>query len=177
MKANSIKEWASQNSLEVRTPEKPTRNEIEWLKEIDADLVLVMAYGHILSQEFLDCTSLGCFNLHASLLPKYRGASPIETALANGDVETGVTLMRMVRKMDAGPLVGQEFVQITSEDNRLVCEKSWQTHVYPLIQKYLNDLLSVTAAELPQMENEVTYCRKLKKEDAHFKLFSRCEIS
>ena len=54
--------------------------------------------------------------MHASLLPKYRGASPIETALANGDVETGVTLMRMVRKMDAGPLIGQEAVQITSED-------------------------------------------------------------
>ena len=167
LKANSIKEWASQNSVEIRTPEKPTRNEIEWLKEIDADLVLVMAYGHILSQEFLDCTPWGCFNLHASLLPKYRGASPIETALANGDFETGVTLMRMVRKMDAGPLVGQEVVQITSEDTGTSLRKKLADSCVPLIQKYLNELLSGTATELPQMENEVTYCRKLKKEDAH----------
>ena len=166
MKANSIKEWASQNSVEVRTPEKPTQNEIEWLKEIAAELVLVMAYGHILSQEFLDCTSLGCYNLHASLLPKYRGASPIETALANGEKETGVTLMRMVRKMDAGPLVGQEFVQIKVKILGLVCEKVGRL-MRAFNSKVFENLLSGGAQELPQMENEVTYCRKLKKDDAH----------
>ena len=84
LKANPIKDWALHEGLEVRTPERPTQNEIEWLREVAADLVLVMAYGHILSQEFLNCAPLGCYNLHASLLPKYRGASPIETALANG---------------------------------------------------------------------------------------------
>lgn len=166
LKANPIKDWALHEGLEVRTPERPTQNEIEWLREVAADLVLVMAYGHILSQEFLNCAPLGCYNLHASLLPKYRGASPIETALANGEKETGVTLMRMVRKMDAGPIVGQEVVPIGNEDTGTTLRNKLAESCVPLMRIYMENLLTGDASETPQIEREVTYCRKLNKDDA-----------
>ena len=92
LQPNPVKEWALESGLEVKSPVKPSEQENEWIKERETDLVLVMAYGHILSQEFLDSAKYGCYNLHASLLPSYRGASPIETSLACGEKVTGVTL-------------------------------------------------------------------------------------
>ena len=97
-------------------PEKPGLQIIEWLSELGAEITIVMAYGHILKEELLKVSPFGCFNLHASLLPKYRGASPIETALAMGEQETGITLMRVVPKMDAEPVVDFEKVPIISTD-------------------------------------------------------------
>ena len=167
LKANPIKQWAKEKDLDVRTPQSPTKYEIDWIKEIDVDLVLVMAYGHILNQAFLDCTPLGCYNLHASLLPAYRGASPIETSLAIGEKTTGVTLMRMVMKMDAGPIIGQEKVTISQDDLGSTLRTKLAEACIPLIINNLEALLSGNRDEKLQIEEYVTYCRKLKKEDSH----------
>ncbi len=99
MSPNPISQWALDRDLLLFRPEKPSEQDIEFLVKSKIDLVLVMAYGHILRQNFLDTPPLGCLNFHASLLPKYRGASPIVGAIASGDKQTGVTLMKMVAKL------------------------------------------------------------------------------
>ena len=114
-----IKRWALTESIPCRSPDKPTNEDCDWLRNEKIDSILVMAYGHILKKSFLEVAHSGCYNLHASLLPKYRGASPIETAIAMGEDITGVTLMRVMPKMDAGPIVDSESIPITSEDTGL----------------------------------------------------------
>ena len=101
---NAIKLWAEARGLPVHQPEKLTPEELDRLKAVQPDLVLIMAYGHILRQDYIGAPRLGTLNLHTSLLPKYRGASPIQTAIARGDRQTGVTLMRIVPALDAGPI-------------------------------------------------------------------------
>jgi methionyl-tRNA formyltransferase len=82
------------------------------LSALRPDVSLVIAYGQILGDAFIEAPRLGTLNLHASLLPRYRGASPIQAAVASGDTETGMTLMRIVRELDAGPVAGEERVAI-----------------------------------------------------------------
>jgi len=168
LQPNPIKEWALESGLEVETPVKPSAEENKWIKEKGVDLVLVMAYGHILSQEFLDSAKHGCYNLHASLLPSYRGASPIETSLACGEKETGVTLMRMVRKMDAGPIIDQESVPITENDTGASLRNKLAKACVPVIDRNLTELLNGEAKEREQDPSRVNYCRKLGKEDSYF---------
>ncbi len=166
LKANPVKEWATQKGFEVRSPARPDQAEIDWIKERAADILLVMAYGHILSDDFLNSTPLGCYNLHGSLLPAYRGASPIETALASGDKKTGVTLMRMVRKMDAGPIIGHKSVEITEEDTGTTLRCKLGEVCVPLIDQHIEALIEGSAEETFQSETKVTYCRKLSKGDS-----------
>ena len=166
LQANKIKQWGITREIEVKTPNKPDMEEIHWLKNTRVDLVLVMAYGHILNQKFLNAPSLGCYNLHASLLPSYRGASPIETSLASGDQKTGVTLMRMVKKMDAGPIVGQVDVPVGINEDGISLRSKLATACVPLLRTQLPRLLKGIAKETSQEEKNVTYCRKLTKEDS-----------
>ena len=108
LQQNSIKSWALEHAVPIQNPSTPSSEETQWLKTLEIDLVIVMAYGHILKRDLIEVAPSGCFNLHASLLSAFRGASPIETALAMGERETGVTLMRVVPRMDAGPIVDVE---------------------------------------------------------------------
>jgi methionyl-tRNA formyltransferase len=140
---------------------------VELLKSLEIDLVIVMAYGQILREAFLQIPRLGAVNLHASLLPKLRGASPIHTAMASGEAETGVSLMRIVKKLDAGPVADQEKVVIKDE---------WV--VGDLIEAMSNACVSLMTRALPQLVNEklsfeeqdssrVSYCRIIEKADGH----------
>jgi methionyl-tRNA formyltransferase len=126
-----------------------------------------MAYGHILKKMFLEVSPGGCFNLHASLLPKYRGASPIETAIAMGETLSGVTLMRVVQKMDAGPIVDSESVKIDSLDTGSTLRGKIAQSCVPLIQRNIEALVKGSANEIVQEEESSTYCRKLFKEDGN----------
>ena len=130
-----------------------------------ADLTLVMAYGHILKDSLLEAAPLGCFNLHASMLPKYRGASPIETSLAMGESETGVTLMRVIPRMDSGPIIDMETVPISSSETGSSLREKLAHACVPLILRNLADLLAQKFSENVQDEKQVTYCRKLTKQD------------
>jgi hypothetical protein len=112
---NAIKQWASERGIPVYQPLKITEDVRAELAAMSPDLSLVMAYGHILKDDFIATPRLGTLNLHTSLLPKYRGASPIQTAIANGEKETGVTLMRIVRELDAGPIADVEKVAIAMD--------------------------------------------------------------
>ena len=114
---------AKAHNIPVYQPHK-IRLDYEFVKEINPDLILTMAYGQIVPQGLLDIPKMGALNLHGSILPKYRGAAPIQRAIMNGETETGVTLMEMVDKMDAGQMFGVEKCEITPEDNYTsLCEK------------------------------------------------------
>ena len=104
-----VKEYAIEQNIPVFQPEKiRTPESVEYLKGLDADLYVVAAFGQILSQEVLDIPRFGCVNIHASLLPKYRGAAPIQWSIINGDAKSGVTLMKMDVGLDTGDILMQE---------------------------------------------------------------------
>ncbi|MDP0498750.1 MAG: methionyl-tRNA formyltransferase [Verrucomicrobiota bacterium JB022] len=167
LQANAIKQWAEARGIPVLQPEKPGPEEANWLREQQIDLALVMAYGHILKQAHLDAPRLGMLNFHASLLPRLRGASPIHTALATGEGETGVTLMRVIRKMDAGPALDQERVAITGEDTTGTLWDKLAAACVPLLERNLPTVLAGEARFTDQDEAQATYCRIIFKTDAH----------
>jgi methionyl-tRNA formyltransferase len=165
VQSNAIKLWAQERGLPVHQPEKLTPDELVQLQSYRADVSLVMAYGHILRQNFIDAPRLGTLNLHASLLPKYRGASPIQTAVANGDTETGVTLMRIVLELDAGPMADAERVPIQPLDTALEIEAKLARACAPLLARTLPRLAAGALHFAEQEHRSATFCRKLEKTD------------
>ncbi len=111
-----VKKKALENNIELFQPLK-IRNDYEKLKTLDIDLIITCAYGQILPKEVLDLPKYGCVNVHASLLPKYRGAAPIQWALFNDDFETGVTIMYMDEGMDTGDIITMSKIEIQDNDN------------------------------------------------------------
>lgn len=165
VQSNAIKTWAQTRGIEVFQPEKLTEEVRAQLAALQADVGLVMAYGHILRDDFIATPRHGMLNLHTSLLPKYRGASPIQTAVACGERETGVTLMRIVRRLDAGPVADLERVSIGELDTAADVEARLATACVPLVKRGLTALAAGSLALTPQDDHAATYCRKLEKED------------
>ena len=116
--ASPVKQFALENGLKVYQPVKVKNNEefIEELKKLNPDAIVVVAYGKILPKEILEIPKLGCINVHASLLPKYRGAAPIQWAIINGDKKTGVTTMYMDEGMDTGDIILKQEVDIRDDE-------------------------------------------------------------
>lgn len=162
---NAIKTWAQARGLPVYQPEKLTDEVRGGLAAQQLDLALVMAYGHILRDEFIATPRLGTLNLHASLLPHYRGASPIQTAIANGERETGVSLMRIVRRLDAGPVADVERVPIAPLDTALDVEAKLAAACVPLLARSLPRLVAGELTFVAQDDAAATFCRKLGKDD------------
>lgn len=135
------------------------------LKRLDIDFVVVLAFAQFLGSEMLNLGKMGCFNIHTSILPKYRGAAPIQYALLNGDTETGVSIQKMVKKMDAGDLVHFHTVKISPTENgaQLYTRLKFQAALAmnDFVQKVLNNEVVYT----PQDETDVTFAPTLKKED------------
>lgn len=165
VQANAIKLWALERGLPVLQPEKVGAAEQQQLAELKPDLTLVMAYGHILKQDVIDTPRLGTLNLHTSVLPKYRGASPIQTAIACGEKETGVTLMRLVRELDAGPVAGVERVAIGPLDTATEVEARLAQACVPLLARCLPAIAAGAQPFAAQDASEVTFCRRLEKAD------------
>lgn len=154
---------AKAHNIPVYQPHK-IRLDYEFVKQINPDLILTMAYGQIVPQGLLNIPSMGALNLHGSLLPKYRGAAPIQRAIMSGEKETGVTLMEMVDKMDAGKMYGVSKCEITPEDNYTsLCEKIVNCCIdvcNRLLPKYFNGELQGEE----QDESKVTFADKIKPE-------------
>ena len=163
--ANGIKTWALARGLPVHQPEKLTEDVRLQLAALSADVGLIMAYGHILKQVFIDTPRLGTLNLHTSLLPKYRGASPIQTAVANGERETGVSLMRIVKQLDAGPVADAERVAIGAHDTALEIEVKLSAACVSLLARALPKFSTGELTFIEQDHAAATFCRKLVKED------------
>lgn len=164
--ANPVSAWAVAHGIPLLQPEKPGAEEVAWLRAQRLELSLVMAYGHILKHEMIEVALRGTWNLHGSLLPKYRGASPVEAALVAGDQETGVSLMQLVQKMDAGPVAASIAVPIRDTDTSPILRERLAQACVPLLQRHLSTLGSRTCRTVPQDETQVTYTRKLTKADA-----------
>jgi methionyl-tRNA formyltransferase len=162
---NAIKTWAMARAIPVFQPEKlneAVRNE---LAALAPDAGLVMAYGHILRDDFIGTPRLGMLNLHTSLLPKYRGASPIQTAVASGERITGVTLMRIVRRLDAGPIGDVERVRVEPLDTASDVEAKLSAACVPLLARALPQFAAGKLEFTVQDDAAATYCRKLEKDD------------
>lgn len=163
--ANEIKHWALGQGLPVFQPEKIDAVAQNDLAALRPDVALVMAYGHILPDPFIALPRLGTLNLHTSLLPRFRGASPIQTAVAAGDRETGVSLMRIVRELDAGPVADAERVAIAPLDTALAIEAKLSAACVPLLARNLPRLAAGELALAEQDATAATFCRRLVKAD------------
>lgn len=113
---SDVKKYALEKGLKLYQYPKISRDGIEDMKNLNPDIMVTAAYGQILSQEFLDIAKFGVINVHASLLPKYRGASPIQTAIIKGDIETGVTIMKTEIGLDTGDIIAQEKTKINEDE-------------------------------------------------------------
>jgi methionyl-tRNA formyltransferase len=164
------KQVALAHQIPVFQPHK-IRLDFEFAKSLDFDVIVTMAYGQIIPQGLLDLAKVGCVNLHGSLLPKYRGAAPIQRAIMAGETETGVTLMEMVAAMDAGVMYDTFAFPILPEDNYTSLCSKISDAASKLIVK---DLLVYANGQLPgveQKEKDVTIANKIKPEDEHLPLF------
>jgi methionyl-tRNA formyltransferase len=133
--------------------------------QLGADLGVVAAYGKILPQWLLDAPRLGMVNVHASLLPKYRGAAPVHRAVLSGDTETGVTIMRVVKALDAGPMLAWRTRPIAVDDTSDSVERDLAVIGADLLVASLDDLAAGRLAEVPQYETAATYAPRLTKEE------------
>ena len=146
------------------------RKEYDFIKELNPDLIITLAYGQIVPQGLLDIPKYGCLNLHGSLLPKYRGAAPIQYALINNEKVTGMTLMKMVAAMDAGTMYAKQEVIIDEEDNSTSLFNKMAEAAKELI---LTALPKYIDGELPgeeQDESQVTFCPTIKPEQERLDL-------
>ena len=162
---NAIKNWAIDRGIHVFQPDTFGEEEIQELYGVKAEVILVMAYGHLLPQSVLDAPAQGIFNIHTSLLPQLRGASPIETAVASGMEESGVTLMRLVKKMDAGPVCDQERLSIELQETGGSFREKLALASPPLLQRNLHAILDGKIQSAEQNQEAVSYCRLLVKQD------------
>lgn len=140
------------------------RKDFSFMDNLKVDLVITLAYGQIVPQGFLDIPRFGCLNLHGSLLPKLRGASPVQTALINNEKVTGVTLMEMVAAMDAGRMYGKKEVVIDEEDNATSLFKKISEAAKDLVLELLPKYVDGELEGIPQNEEEVTFCSLIKPE-------------
>ncbi len=163
--ANAIKVWAHGRGIPVHQPAKLSDADVAWMSALAPDLTLVMAYGQILRENFIAAPRLGTVNLHASILPRYRGASPIQSAIAAGERVTGVSLMRIVRRLDAGPVADSEQVAIGPLDTALDAESRIAAACIPLLARSLPRLARGELEFREQDEAQSTHCRKLAKAD------------
>ena len=165
LQPNPVAAWASEKGLELLQPAKPTRELADWLVAEQVAVSFVMAYGHFLPKPLREAASNGIVNFHGSILPAYRGASPVETAIAQGELETGVALMQVVKEMDAGGVADVEKVCIEKTDTGPMVRAKIGEAVVPLMRRNLAATLSGRLNFVPQDTSRVTFCRKISKED------------
>jgi methionyl-tRNA formyltransferase len=157
---------------------KPARINQQWLEDnqtnLEADLYIVVAYGKILPQTLLDIPSKGAINVHYSLLPKYRGASPIQEAILHGDQQTGITIMYMSEQMDTGDIIKQASYILSPQDTFETVSTNLSHQSVPLLIDVLQQVDEDNVTATPQNEAKATYCREghkstlVDKEDGYF---------
>lgn len=163
--SSSVKNWAMENNIPFLQPEKIDEDFTNKLSKENFDLFIVVAYGKILPEKFINIPKFGSINIHYSLLPKYRGASPVESAILNGEKETGVSIQKMEYKMDSGPIIALEKTEILPDENSVELRKRLIKIGAHLLIKKLPDFINEKITLTKQDENDATYCKKIKKED------------
>ena len=162
----ALKPLAQERGVPTYAPENASDEAfVTQMAALAPDLVVVASFGQFLKKNLLAVPRLGTINVHPSLLPKYRGASPIQWALANGDVETGVSVLFVTPKMDAGDLLAQERFPIAAAETFCTLEPKLAAKGSELLLQVLDDFRAGTPHAVPQDEAQVTFARKLAKED------------
>ncbi len=161
-----VKILAEELNLPVSQPVRLRAPEVfEHLVSLAPDLIVVAAYGQILRQNVLDLPRFGCINVHASYLPRWRGAAPIQAAILNGDTHTGVTIIKMDAGIDTGPELAKERVEIADVDNSVTLSEKLAIAGAALLVDTLPEYLSGNLLPVPQQETGATYASMIKKED------------
>ncbi len=167
LQASPVKQLALQNKLPVHQPTSLRDAEAQaGLAALQPDVLVVVAYGLILPQEVLDIPHLACLNVHASLLPRWRGAAPIQRAIEAGDRETGTTIMKMEAGLDTGPMLATARCDITAETTAASLHDELARIGAPLLLEVLDDLPRYLASAQPQDDGEATYANKILKAEA-----------
>ena len=165
--SSSVETFAKKNSLNLRTPSNlNNEEEINYFKKLEPDIVIVIAYGKIIPKKFLDLSKHGFINIHASLLPKWRGAAPIQRSIMNLDNQTGISIMKIVEELDAGPIMQQEKIQINEKIDTLTLSKVLSKLGANSIMKAINKIAKGEARFEQQKHNEATYAKKISKMEA-----------
>ena len=155
---------AEELNLKIKTP-KNIDEEFEYLKELNLDLGIVVAYGQILPKKVLNLSKKGFLNIHASLLPKWRGAAPIQRSILSNENETGVTFMKINEKLDSGPICSKYKIEISDQDNTEILSEKLSNlsaeKIFENVQKILKD----EAIFEDQNEAQATYAKKIKKNE------------
>ena len=172
-----VKTWAIENNIQYLQPEKLDEEFIYNLKPITYNLFIVVAYGKILPEKLISLPKLGSINIHYSLLPKYRGASPVESAILNGDTETSITIQKMELKMDSGPIIVKETIKILPDEKASDLRKRLIKIGGELLVKTLPNIIENKIQLIPQNEEDATYCKKIKKEDGLIDLNDDAKIN
>lgn len=162
---SAIKQYCLQNNIKLFQFEKLNRDGEQDLKALNADMFITASYGQIIKQNILDIPRLGIFNVHASLLPKYRGSSPIQWAIMNGEKVTGVTIMKTELGLDCGEIYLKKQIAIDDNDTSSSVFKKLATLGVECIIEFLNNFDYYKAHGTPQNEAEMSYYPMLKKED------------
>jgi methionyl-tRNA formyltransferase len=154
-------------NIDFRTPQSLKNNieEYEYLKKLDADIAIVVAYGQIIPKEILSLTKKGFINIHASLLPKWRGAAPIQRSIINLDKETGISIMKIGEKLDTGPICNSYKLNITNNDNAETISDKLSKLASEKILDNIDEILEGKIKFKEQVHEEATYAYKIQKSE------------
>ena len=159
-----VKACALEHNIEVFTPKK-IREEYEVVLNHKPDIIITCAYGQIVPKQMLDYPDYGCINIHGSLLPKYRGASPIQSAIMNGDEVTGITLMYMEEGLDTGNIIHAKELKISDDDTYGTLSEKLSLLGRDLLISTLPKIIEGDNFDIPQDDDEATHTVKIKRED------------
>lgn len=170
MTAPAVKTWAESRGIPVLQPERVNPAFVDEFAAYNIDLSIVVAYGQILPQTMIDAPCLGTINIHYSLLPRWRGASPVEAAILAGDDTTGVSIQQMVFRLDAGPVLATRELSVPGDITGPDLRASLTTLGADLLVDTLPDILSQSITPNPQDGALATYCKKINKSEAEVTL-------
>lgn len=159
-----VKDYALEKDIKVLQPVK-IREDYEEIISLKPDLIVTCAYGQIVPKEILDAPKYGCINAHASLLPKYRGGAPIERAIQNGEAKTGITIMYMDEKMDAGDMIEKRETKIHATDNKETLTEKLAILASQLLLEVIPTIFDGSNKRVKQNEDEVSFAPIIKKSE------------
>ena len=161
-----IEEFSKKNKINFKNPiNLNSDEELKIFKELSPDIVVVVAYGQIISKNFLNITKFGFINIHASLLPKWRGAAPIQRAIMNGDKKIGVSIMKIEEKLDSGPVLASKEIELGQNATHGEIEKTLSVMGANLLVENLKRLERGNSKFIGQVHSEATYAKKIDKDE------------
>ncbi|WP_300560136.1 methionyl-tRNA formyltransferase [Companilactobacillus sp.] len=176
LRESPVKVLARDENIEVYQPAKLSGSEeLEVLKKINPDLIITAAYGQFLPNSFLESAKVAAINVHGSLLPKYRGGAPIQWSLINGDKETGISIMYMVKAMDAGDVISQAKIEIEPTDDNGTLFKKLAIVGRDLLLETIPDIMSGDITPVKQDESQVVFSPNISKEEEHLDFHKSAE--